>query len=104
MTKANDLLKESLGEKFGKLENKNISPQDLAWGSVLGLQYSDGERQNNTWKDWQIRLAEDEFHMWLQKHVISSLFFDGATKGNSGIARAGGVIRNADGSIEHRYA
>lgn len=51
---------------------------------MLSLQYSDGERQNNTWKDWQIRLAEDEFHMWLQKRAS--------------------VIRNADGSIKHMYA
>lgn len=41
--------------------------------------------------------------MWLHKSDSSSLFFDGATKGNPIIAGAGGVIRNTDGNIENKY-
>ena len=36
--------------------------------------------------------------------IVPPFFFDGAAKGNLGIAGAGGVIRNADGYIENRYA
>lgn len=55
-------------------------------------------------KDWQIRLSEGNFHMWLHKRDSSSLFFDGAAKGNPRIVGVGGFIKNADGSIENRYA
>lgn len=77
MSKANDLLKEFLNEKFEKPEKNNLNPQELVWGSKLGLQFSEDETQFQTTKNWHIRFAEGNFHIWLNNCDSSSLFFDG---------------------------
>jgi len=44
LSKANGLLKEFLSEKFETLGKNNLNPQELAWGSKLGLRFSNDER------------------------------------------------------------
>ena len=48
-------------------------------------------------------MSEDNFNNWNKNLACFSLFFDGATKGNPGNAGAGGVIKNMEGQIEHKF-
>eukprot|EP00253_Pinus_taeda_P028450 PITA_28450 len=48
-------------------------------------------------KDWEIRLSEREYNMWIQKNHYPTLHFDGASKSNPGQAGAVGVITNEHG-------
>eukprot|EP00253_Pinus_taeda_P021952 PITA_21952 len=41
---------------------------------------------------WKIREPEDAFQSWWKIQKTTSIFFDGASKGNPGVAGAGGVI------------
>ena len=44
------------------------------------------------WKPhpWEIRLSSKDFKNWLREKNSFALFFDGASKGNPGVAGAGG--------------
>lgn len=46
---------------------------------------------------WRIRETEENFQEWWKKQKISTIFFDGASKGNPGAAGAGGVIYDLAG-------
>ena len=46
---------------------------------------------------WRIRETEEHFQEWWKKQKISTIFFDGASKGNPGAAGAGGVIYDPNG-------
>eukprot|EP00253_Pinus_taeda_P018975 PITA_18975 len=53
---------------------------------------------------WKIRLNTEDLDELCKIKARKTLFFDGAAKGNPGNSGAGGVIKNADGRIESRYA
>eukprot|EP00253_Pinus_taeda_P010059 PITA_10059 len=48
-------------------------------------------------QNWKIRLKQDDFNKWLHTSNTHSLFFDGASKSNTGAAGAGGIICNPNG-------
>ena len=50
---------------------------------------------------WQIRKSPELFKNWWTKLDYHSLFFDGPSKGNSRLSRAGGVIFDP-GGIKHK--
>ena len=52
---------------------------------------------------WEIRMDNSQFENWLKERKIFKLFFDGASKGNPGMAGGGGVIVNPDGAVEVEY-
>eukprot|EP00253_Pinus_taeda_P022475 PITA_22475 len=53
--------------------------------------------------NWEIRLEELEFIKWRSALEDHCLFFDGASKGNPGIAGSGGVLLNPGGFTEMRF-
>ena len=53
---------------------------------------------------WQIRMNLEEFKGWWEKLGCNSLLFDGASKGNPRMARAGGVYFNFEGIKLKEYA
>ena len=53
--------------------------------------------------DWCLRDNEDIFQSWWRSQNISSIFFDGASKGNLGAAGAGGVIYSKDGYSKYIF-
>jgi len=53
--------------------------------------------------NWEIRLEELEFIKWRSALDDHCLFFDGASKGNPGVAGSGGVLLNPGGSQEMRF-
>jgi hypothetical protein len=48
--------------------------------------------------DWRIRDDDDTFQSWWRSQNLTTILFDGASKGNPGVAVAGGVIYSPDGS------
>ena len=53
---------------------------------------------------WKIRMSNEELLNWWTKTGSSSLFFDGATKGNPRLAGTGGVIFDSMGNKQKEYA
>jgi len=53
--------------------------------------------------NWEIRLEELEFIKWRSALDDHCLFFDGASKGNPGVAGSGGVLLRPRGSSELRF-
>jgi ribonuclease HI/exonuclease III len=49
--------------------------------------------------EWRIRESEDSFTNWWKSKKLTTIFFDGASKGNPGNAGAGGVIYSSDGIL-----
>jgi ribonuclease HI len=47
---------------------------------------------------WRIRDDDDTFQSWWRSQNLTTILFDGASKGNPGVAVAGGVIYSPDGS------
>jgi hypothetical protein len=45
---------------------------------------------------WRLRETDAVFQDWWRKQGKATIFFDGASKGNPGKARAGGVIYSSD--------
>eukprot|EP00253_Pinus_taeda_P006872 PITA_06872 len=48
--------------------------------------------------EWRRRDSEDSFTNWWRSKNLTTIFFDGASKGNPEIASSGGVIYSSDGS------
>eukprot|EP00253_Pinus_taeda_P029236 PITA_29236 len=94
-------LKDCVGDH---LDREDLSNQGTSWGYSLGLQFVDKVRLPPPLKHWKIRLKTEELVELCKKKARKTLFFDGAAKGNPGSFGAGGVIKNADGRIESRYA
>lgn len=69
----------------------------------MGLKFSEIVRQSKSSIEWKIRSNEKDFSIWSSKQSRPTLFFDGAAKGNPGLASAGGVIKNMEGRIDHIF-
>ena len=48
---------------------------------------------------WEICLSNNEFKLWLKAQNSFAFFFDGASKGNPGVAGAGGILLNPEGYV-----
>lgn len=94
-------MKDCMGDQ---LDREGLNDQDAAWGNSLGLQFIDKIRSPPPLNQWQIRLNTEDLDELCKIKARKTLFFDGAAKGNPGNSGAGGVIKNADGKIESRYA
>ena len=46
--------------------------------------------RNRRLQPWEIRVPSKDFQSWLKERKIYAFFFDGASKGNPGVAGAGG--------------
>ena len=55
-------------------------------------------------EEWEVRMDKSQFENWLRERKIFKLFFDGASKGNPGRARGGGVVINPRGKVEIEYS
>ena len=60
--------------------------------------------KNITLDSWKIRMNPTDFKCWWKKLGCSSLYFDGALKGNPVMAGAGGVYFNSEGINLKEYA
>ena len=53
---------------------------------------------------WQVKLSEKEFSYWWQFKNKSSIFFDGASKGNPGKVGVGDLIFYPGGKLEISFS
>ena len=79
---------------------KNSRPLEKAekhWIDHFNIQDQQQQTNKNPHKEeWEIRMEERDFEDWQKKEKMHILFFDGASKGNPGLAGAGGVLVNPD--------
>ena len=54
--------------------------------------------------NWQLRMSEEYFSNWRVNLGCKSVFFDGDSKGNPGLAGAGGVIFELGGNKQKDYS
>ena len=86
------------------MDDSSLFQHDIELGATLILRFQKSSLIPNPPKEWKIRKNEEDFQAWISKQTTPSLFFDGATKGNPGIAGAGGLIINTEGNSIHRFA
>ena len=74
-----------------------LLPEEKMWlGSLVPYPSRNYPKPQSDKQEWRLRDKEDFFQNWWRSQKISSVFFDGASKGNPGAAGAGGVIYSPD--------
>ena len=77
-----------------------LNKDEYVWFHELDPSLLDRTKQvTKQYSPWEIRLEEHEFLKWrssLEKHI---LHVDGASKGNPGPARSGGILLDISGKI-----
>ena len=100
-SKAKAFLLEAIGNLQIVITNLEV---ELNW---LGLKIVDKIQMGLSRPDikpfWQVRFSEKEFTAWWQSKNKASIFFDGASKGNSGKVGAGGLIFYPGGKLETSF-
>ena len=80
-----------------------LSEKEKLWMQSFKIQENNSIVINKL-ENWEIRLDKSQFENWLKERKIFKLFFDGASKGNPGEARGGGVVINPTGKVEIEYS
>ena len=100
---AKALLLETLAQHSFKSEN-TILPEEKKW---MGTYIFRDRKKNigclSKTPRWRLRDTDANFQDWWKKQGKASIFFYGASKGNLGIAGAGGVIYSQDGSRRYSF-
>jgi len=82
-----------------------LQQNEIKWLTMLTSRIHPGSsRKAPETEQWEVRLEDTEFRRWRSSLNEPSLFFDGASKGNPGLAGAGGLISSADGITINRFA
>jgi len=97
--KAKGLLLETLSSQNHKTDT-SLQQEEKNWlGTfVLTHQIHSSEKPHFETK-WRLRDNHDIFQSWWKKQGITSVFFDGASKGNPGTVGARGIIYSSEGKI-----
>ena len=105
ITKVKALLGETLEANSAKKPGKALDREEDLWLNGMVPNHKDCSTLSaSVHSIWEIRLEEQEFIKWRSALNIHCLFFDGASKGNPGIAGGGGVLLGPDGSDVLRFA
>eukprot|EP00253_Pinus_taeda_P007191 PITA_07191 len=101
--KAKDLLLEAAQQQYIK-EDPLLRPEEKRWLAIdpLSLKYRTSPLKANL--EWRKRETDDIFQSWWRAQNVTTIFFDGASKGNPGAAGAGGVIYFAEGLSSVSFA
>jgi len=81
-----------------------VQQEEKSWLGTLALTqriHSIGKPQLNP--EWRLRDKDEIFQSWCRQQGITTVFFHGASKGNPGIARAGGLIYSFDRSTKETF-
>jgi len=94
--KAKALLLEAAQQQYHK-EDPQLLPEERRWLCPLEPSPCKIHLVPQTANPkWRIRETEERFTKWWKSKNLTTIFFDGASKGNPGNARAGGVIYSPD--------
>ena len=94
-----------LSETKRQLKNsRDLDPQEERWLSQFHCPDPIPNASIASHANWEIRLEENDFLIWRSKLKKSCLFFDGASKGNPGLAGGGGVLLSDENTILATYA
>ena len=80
-----------------------INANEINWMHSFNFSANDIEASPKKLEIWEIRLDKSQFGNWMKERKMFKLFFDGASKGNPGKAKGGGVIICPEGNIEVEY-
>ena len=94
-----DILKVTLVPK----NKTNLTANEINWMQTFNFTALDTDMVLRKLEIWETRLYKYQFENWMKERKIFKLFFDGASKGNPGMARGGGVIIFPEGKIEIEY-
>jgi ribonuclease HI/exonuclease III len=101
--KAKALLLETAQHQYFN-EDPLLRPEERRWLSPL--EPSPRKRlliPQSANPEWRIREPEDSFTNWWKSKNLTTIFFDGASKGNPGSAGAGGIIYSPDGTLRDSF-
>ena len=102
--KAKGLLLETLSNQQLKDES-TLLPAERKWlGTYVYRNRNQSAVRPQQNPEWRLRGKDEEFQSWWRKQGITTIFFDGASKGNPGTAGAGGLILSQDGSSKETYS
>jgi ribonuclease HI/exonuclease III len=95
--KAKSFLLEAAQQQYFK-EDTSLLPEERRWlGPLVPYQGKLPLSPQSATSDWRLRDDDDTFQSWWRSQNLSTIFFDGASKGNPGVAGAGGVIYSPKG-------
>eukprot|EP00253_Pinus_taeda_P008973 PITA_08973 len=95
--KAKSFLLEAAQQQYFK-EDPLLMPEEKRWlGTLEPHPHKQLSFPKKTNQEWRIREEDDKFQLWWRTQNLTTIFFDGASKGNPGSAGAGGVIYSIDG-------
>jgi hypothetical protein len=98
VAKAKSFLLEAAKQQYFK-EDPSLLPEEKRWlGPLVPYPRKYLLSPQTVNPDWCIRDDDDTFQSWWWSQNLTTIFFDGASKGNLGVAGAGGVIYSPDGS------
>ena len=80
-----------------------LSVNEVNWMHLFNASSSDIEPIPRKLETWEIRLDKSQFRNWMKERKMFKLLFDGASKGNLGMAKSGGAIICPEGKIEVEY-
>ena len=98
--KAKSFLLEAAQQQYFK-EDPSLLPEERRWlGPLVPYLGKLPLSPQSATTDWRLRDDDDTFQSWWRSQNLSTIFFDGESKGNPGDAGAGGVIYSPKGSTK----
>jgi ribonuclease HI len=102
--KAKGLLLETLSSQAHKIDT-SLQQEEKNWlGNPMLTSRTQSIEKPHSETKWRLRDNNDTFQRWWQKQGINTTFFDGASKGNPGIAGAGGIIYSSEGTTLETFS
>lgn len=102
--KAKAFLLEAAQQQFHK-EDPLLLPEERRWLHPLEpAPRKSPLTPQTTNPEWRRRDSEDAFSIWWRSKKLTTIFFDGASKGNPGTAGAGGIIYSTDGTLKDCFS
>ena len=102
--KDKSLLLEIMAQQSFKKEN-TLLPKEKKWmGTYTFRDKNKVFGRPNINPRWRLRDIEVVFQAWWRSQGKATIFFDDASKGNLGMARAYGVIYSSDGIILESFS
>ena len=80
-----------------------LSANEVNWMHSFNASSSDNEPIPRKLETWEIRLDKSQFRNWMKERNMFKFLFDGASKGNPGMAGGGGVVICSERKTEIEY-